>query len=72
MPIGVIVAKVIAGSPSPEVSVAAATTLAFGAIGLVDDVLILVTNHSSGLSARIRILLEVRISVASKVSITFL
>ena len=61
VPVGVIVAKVIAGSSSHEVSGAAAATLAFGAIGLLDDLLILIKSHSGGLSARMRILLEVKL-----------
>ncbi|EXC29374.1 Phospho-N-acetylmuramoyl-pentapeptide-transferase-like protein [Morus notabilis] len=58
VPIGVVVAKLIAGSSCPEVSGAAAATLAFGAIGLLDDIFILIKNHSSGLSGRLKLLLE--------------
>ena len=62
VPIGVAVAKCIAGSSCPEVSGAAAATLAFGAIGLLDDIFMLVKNHNSGLSGRLKLLLEVRLS----------
>lgn len=61
VPIGVVVAKLIAGSSCPEVSGAAAATLAFGAIGLLDDIFILIKNHSSGLSGRLKLLLEVKL-----------
>ncbi|PON72596.1 Phospho-N-acetylmuramoyl-pentapeptide transferase [Parasponia andersonii] len=63
VPVGVLVAKYITGFSSTEVSGAAAATLAFGAIGLLDDILILVKNHNSGLSARAKILLEVAVGV---------
>lgn len=59
VPIGIIVAEVIVGFSSIEVSGAACATLAFAAIGLLDDFLSLVKNQNSGLSAWIRILLEV-------------
>lgn len=58
VPIGIVVAKSMCFS-SIEVSRVATATLAFAAIGLFDDVLSHVKNHNSGLSAWIRILLEV-------------
>lgn len=61
VPVGVIVAIYITGFSSTEVSGAAVATLAFGAIGLVDDLLILIKNHNSGLSARLKLLLEVKL-----------
>lgn len=61
VPIGVAVAKCIAGSSCPEVSGAAAATLAFGAIGLLDDMFMLVKNHNSGLSGRLKLLLEIAV-----------
>lgn len=61
VPIGVIVAEVIVGFSSIEVSGAACATLAFAAIGLLDDCLSLVKNKNNGLSAWIRILLEVAV-----------
>ncbi|KAM6552138.1 hypothetical protein CsatB_001946 [Cannabis sativa] len=63
VPVGVIVAKFIAGFSSTEVSGAAAATLAFGAIGLLDDVLSLIKNRNSGLSARMKLLLEVAVGI---------
>lgn len=65
VPIGVMVAEVIVGFSSIEVSGAACATLAFAAIGLFDDYLGLVKKQSNGLSAWIRILLEVLIFLAS-------
>ncbi|GMN43282.1 hypothetical protein TIFTF001_012482 [Ficus carica] len=61
VPIGVAVAKYIAGSSCPEVSGAAAATLAFGAIGLLDDIFMLVKNHNSGLSGHLKLLLEIAV-----------
>ena len=61
VPIGVIVARFIAGFSSAEVSGAAAATLAFAAIGFLDDILSLIKNHNSGLSAWLKILLEVKL-----------
>lgn len=58
VPIGVVVAKSICFS-SVEVTGVATATLAFAAIGLFDDILSHVKNHNCGLSAWIRILLEV-------------
>lgn len=60
VPVGVGVAKFITGFSSIEVCGAAVATLAFGAIGLVDDVLTLMKNHNSGLSAWKKIILEVK------------
>lgn len=57
IPIGIIVAEVIVGFSSIEVSGAAAVTIAFAAIGLVDDLLSL-KNNNNGLSAKMRILFE--------------
>ncbi|GMP73926.1 hypothetical protein CsSME_00031510 [Camellia sinensis var. sinensis] len=61
VPIGIIVAEVLVGFSSIEVSGAAAATLAFAAIGLLDDILSLIKNHNNGLSAWMRILLEVAV-----------
>ncbi|XP_059665327.1 phospho-N-acetylmuramoyl-pentapeptide-transferase homolog [Cornus florida] len=61
IPIGIIVAEVIVGFSSIEVSGAAAATLAFAAIGLLDDILSLIKNDNNGLSAWMRILLEVAV-----------
>lgn len=59
VPIGVIVARFTAGFSSVEVSGAATATLAFAAIGLLDDIICLIKNHNSGLSGWIKIILEV-------------
>ncbi|KAL4627539.1 hypothetical protein ACB092_05G172500 [Castanea dentata] len=61
VPIGVTAARVVAGFSSTEVFGAAAVTLAFAAIGLLDDILSLVKNDNSGLSAWGRIALEVAV-----------
>ncbi|XP_062161141.1 phospho-N-acetylmuramoyl-pentapeptide-transferase homolog isoform X2 [Alnus glutinosa] len=61
VPIGVTVARFIAGFSSTEVSGAAVATLGFAAIGLVDDILTIIKNHNSGLSAWVKLLLEVAV-----------
>lgn len=60
VPIGALVAEVIVGFSSAEISGAVAATLAFAAIGLVDDFLSL-KNKNSCLSGWMRILLEVKL-----------
>lgn len=62
VPVGVIVAKFIAGFSSVEVSGVALATLAFAAIGLLDDTLSLIKNHNTGLSAWTKIIMEVNFS----------
>ena len=59
VPIGVIVAEVIVGFSSIEVSAVAVATLSFAAIGLLDDSLSLINKHNGGLSSWTRIVLEV-------------
>lgn len=59
IPAGISVAKFVTGFSSIEVSAAAAATLAFAAIGLLDDVLSFIKQHNSGLSPWFRLLLEV-------------
>lgn len=61
VPIGVIVAEVIVGFSSSEVSAAAVATLSFAAIGLLDDSLSLIDKRNSGLSSWTRIALEVNL-----------
>lgn len=61
VPIGVAVAKATVGFSSLQVSGASAATLAFALIGLIDDMICLIKNHSSGLSALSRIILEVKV-----------
>lgn len=58
IPIGIIVAEVIVGFSSVEVYGASTVTLAFAAIGFIDDLLSL-KNNNNGLSKLMRILLEV-------------
>ncbi|KAL1825241.1 hypothetical protein ACET3Z_012019 [Daucus carota] len=58
VPIGVIVAEVIVGFSSIEVSAVAVATLSFAAIGLLDDSLSLINKHNGGLSSWTRIVLE--------------
>ncbi|PRQ29444.1 putative phospho-N-acetylmuramoyl-pentapeptide-transferase [Rosa chinensis] len=61
VPIGVIVARFTSGFSSVEVCGAATATLAFAAIGLLDDIICLIKNQNSGLSAWIKIILEVAV-----------
>lgn len=63
VPVGVAVAKATVGYSSIEVSAASAATLAFAVIGLIDDLLSLIKNQSSGLSAWLRLILEVKVFV---------
>lgn len=59
VPIGVAVALYIAGFSCIEVTGAAAVTLSYAAIGLLDDTLSLSKNQNYGLSSWLRILLQV-------------
>ncbi|XP_044496813.1 phospho-N-acetylmuramoyl-pentapeptide-transferase homolog [Mangifera indica] len=61
VPVGVAVAKATVGYSSIEVSAASAATLAFAVIGLIDDLLSLIKNQSSGLSAWLRLILEIAV-----------
>ncbi|KAK7331354.1 hypothetical protein VNO77_25577 [Canavalia gladiata] len=61
IPIGIIVADVIAGSSSIEVSGAAGVTIAFAAVGLLSDILSFTKNHWRGLPALTEVLLEVAV-----------
>ncbi|XP_023773148.1 phospho-N-acetylmuramoyl-pentapeptide-transferase homolog isoform X1 [Lactuca sativa] len=61
IPIGVIVAEVLVGFSSIEVSGVSIATVAFATIGLADDFLSLVKRRKDGLSPWIRILLEVAV-----------
>ncbi|KAF8107556.1 hypothetical protein N665_0119s0021 [Sinapis alba] len=58
VPIGVVVAIAMTRFSSIEVAGAAAVTLVFAAVGLVDDSLSLCSDNSNGLSAKIQLLLE--------------
>lgn len=59
VPIGVAVAIALTKFSSVEVSGAAAATVAFAVIGLVDDSLSLCSDNNYSLSAKIQLLLEV-------------
>ncbi|KAJ8762073.1 hypothetical protein K2173_006737 [Erythroxylum novogranatense] len=61
VPVGVGVAKYIAGFSSVEVSGVAFATLAFALIGLLGDILTLTKNCKSGLSTWIKNILEVAV-----------
>ncbi|XP_050368394.1 phospho-N-acetylmuramoyl-pentapeptide-transferase homolog isoform X2 [Argentina anserina] len=62
IPVGVTVARFTAGFSSVEVAGATTATLAFAAIGLLDDIICLIKNHGRGLSAWIKIVLEVAVA----------
>lgn len=61
IPIGVTVARAIGGYSSIILSGAAGATLAFAAIGLLDDILRLIKNQKRGLPAWTKVLLEVNL-----------
>ncbi|XP_065878614.1 phospho-N-acetylmuramoyl-pentapeptide-transferase homolog [Euphorbia lathyris] len=61
VPVGVGVAKFIAGSSSVEVSGAIAVTVAFAAIGLLHDILCFSKKNNSGLPEWIKLLLEIAV-----------
>ncbi|KAJ6893839.1 phospho-N-acetylmuramoyl-pentapeptide-transferase [Populus alba x Populus x berolinensis] len=61
VPIGVGVAKFVAGFSSVEVSGTAVATLAFATIGLLDDIVTVIKNQNSGLSLWVKIFLEVAV-----------
>ncbi|KAF9620390.1 hypothetical protein IFM89_011763 [Coptis chinensis] len=61
IPIGVTVAGVVAGFSSVVILGAAAATLAFAAIGVLDDFYSLINNHNHGIPAWIKIFLEVAV-----------
>ncbi|XP_039049616.1 phospho-N-acetylmuramoyl-pentapeptide-transferase homolog isoform X1 [Hibiscus syriacus] len=63
LPVGIFVANFVTGFSSVEVAAAAAATLAFATIGLIDDVLCVIKQHSSGLSPRLRLLLEAAVGI---------
>ncbi|KAJ6770100.1 PHOSPHO-N-ACETYLMURAMOYL-PENTAPEPTIDE-TRANSFERASE [Salix purpurea] len=61
VPIGVGVAKYVAGFSSVEVTGTAVATLAFATIGLLDDIVTVIKNRNSGLSVWLKIFLEVAV-----------
>ncbi|XP_010052066.2 phospho-N-acetylmuramoyl-pentapeptide-transferase homolog isoform X1 [Eucalyptus grandis] len=64
VPVGIAVAQAIAGFSSTEVTAANVATLAFAAIGFIDDNLTLVKNRNHGLSAWSKLLLEVVVATS--------
>ncbi|KAF5195360.1 Phospho-n-acetylmuramoyl-pentapeptide-transferase-like protein [Thalictrum thalictroides] len=63
IPIGITVAGYIAGFSSVEVLGAAAATLAFAAIGLLDDTFSVINKRNFGLPAWIKLMLEVAVGL---------
>ncbi|XP_026388269.1 phospho-N-acetylmuramoyl-pentapeptide-transferase homolog [Papaver somniferum] len=63
IPIGITTAIAIVGSSSVEVLGAAVATLAFGAIGLLDDLFSSIKNHNYGLPAWVKLLLEAAVGL---------
>ncbi|KAI3972892.1 hypothetical protein MKX01_019550 [Papaver californicum] len=63
VPIGITTAIAMVGSSSVEVLGAAVATLAFGAIGLLDDLFSSIKNHNYGLPAWVKLLLEVAVGL---------
>ncbi|KAI3990994.1 hypothetical protein MKX01_026178 [Papaver californicum] len=63
VPIGIITALAMVGSSSVDVLGAAVATLAFGAIGLLDDLFSFIKNHNYGLPAWVKLLLEVAVGL---------
>ncbi|XP_039119973.1 phospho-N-acetylmuramoyl-pentapeptide-transferase homolog [Dioscorea cayenensis subsp. rotundata] len=61
IPVGIIVAKHVAGLSSVQFYGAALATLAFAAIGLMDDALSCVKSHNYGLPGWIKLLLQVAV-----------
>lgn len=61
IPIGIAVAKGMGSQSSRELSGAAVVTLAFGAIGLLDDLLSRIKSHNYGLPGWIKLSLQVSI-----------
>ncbi|XP_030470752.2 phospho-N-acetylmuramoyl-pentapeptide-transferase homolog [Syzygium oleosum] len=64
VPVGVAVAQAIAGFSSTEVTAATVATLSFAAIGFIDDNLSLAENRNHGLSAWVKLLLEVVVATS--------
>ncbi|KAI3878853.1 hypothetical protein MKW92_035805, partial [Papaver armeniacum] len=63
VPIGITTAIAIAGSSSVEVLGQEVATLAFGAIGLLDDLFSSIKNHNYGLPAWVKLLLEAAVGL---------
>nr|CAD1834349.1 unnamed protein product [Ananas comosus var. bracteatus] len=55
IPVGIVVAKALAGDSSTQLSGAAIGTLAFGGIGLLDDLLSCIKGHNYGLSGWVKL-----------------
>ncbi|MBA0623210.1 hypothetical protein Godav_008688 [Gossypium davidsonii] len=63
LPVGLFVSNFATGFSSVEVAAAGAATLAFATIGLLDDALCVIKQHSNGLSPWLRLLLEVSVGI---------
>ncbi|XP_043698643.1 phospho-N-acetylmuramoyl-pentapeptide-transferase homolog isoform X2 [Telopea speciosissima] len=63
VPVGISVARAVVGSTSVEVSGAAAATIAFAVIGLLDDISSFIKNHNYGLPAWLKVFLEVAVGI---------
>ncbi|XP_020098157.1 phospho-N-acetylmuramoyl-pentapeptide-transferase homolog [Ananas comosus] len=61
IPVGIVVAKALAGDSSTQLSGAAIGTLAFGGIGLLDDLLSCIKGHNYGLSGWVKLGLQVAV-----------
>jgi phospho-N-acetylmuramoyl-pentapeptide-transferase len=71
VPIGIIVAHVIAESSSIEVAGASGITIAFAAVGLLSDILNLTKNHWRGLPELAEVFLEVIIGPSRIIFLSF-
>lgn len=71
VPIGIIVASIKAGERSTAVSGAAVATIAFAAIGLLDDLLSCIKSHNYGLPGWAKLGLQVQFSIYLYIRITF-
>ncbi|MBA0866119.1 hypothetical protein Goshw_018065 [Gossypium schwendimanii] len=63
LPVGLFVSNFATGFSSVEVAAAGAATLAFATIGLLDDALCVIKQHSNGLSPWLRLFLEVSVGI---------
>ncbi|KAE8656177.1 Phospho-N-acetylmuramoyl-pentapeptide-transferase-like protein [Hibiscus syriacus] len=63
LPVGIFVGNFVTGFFLLKLLAAAAATLAFATIGMVDDVLCVIKQHSSGLSTHLRLLLEAAVGI---------
>ncbi|XP_042478414.1 phospho-N-acetylmuramoyl-pentapeptide-transferase homolog isoform X2 [Macadamia integrifolia] len=64
IPVGISVARAVAGLSSVEVSGVAVATIAFAVIGLLDDISSFIKNHNYGLPAWLKLFLEVAVGIS--------